>query len=208
MALFHTIRLVSFATILFFSLIVLGIAGHWTSLLQGTLSTFTNFSAFALAVSVITWAFIAPLLLIGMLRKGSLLSWVGVEAGIVGLHWVLWLSSAAYSSSVSQIAIVNCDYTLLSPEAESLCRQNQALQAFSWLNWIILTIYLVLLLVFAIKAQHNGHSVWTADVNDMDSFKAGGSTNTSTKHEPAYQQNNQYNPSMQQNSLHPNSAQV
>lgn len=74
---------------------------------------------------------------------------------------------------------------------------------------ISVSIYLATLLVFSIKAQNKGHSVWTADVNDMESFGAGGPTNNmGAKHEPAYQQNNQYNPSMQQNSMHPNSAQV
>lgn len=210
MALFNTIRVVSFIAVLLFALIVLGISGHWVSLLQGLISSYSNPSAFALAVSVITWAFLGPLPLISLLRKGSVLSWVVVELAIVGLLWVLWLAAAAYISSITQGASLNCDYVFLTPEAESICRQYQALQAFCWLNWIILFIYLVLLLVLTIKAQGRGHSVWTSDVTDLHSFAAGGgSTNNlaPAKHNAAYQQNSQYTPSMQQSSVHPNSAQ-
>jgi len=217
MALFNTIRVVSFIAILLFALIVLGISGHWVSLLQGFVSSYSNPAAFALAVSVITWAFLGPLPLISMLRKGSILSWVVVELAIVGLLWVLWLAAAAYVTSMTAGASLNCDYAFLTPEAESICRQYQALQAFSWLNWLILFMYLVLLLVFAIKAQGKGHSVWTSDVTDLQSFSAGGGSTSNlapATNNAAYQQNNatnqqnsQYTPSMQQSSIHPNSAQ-
>ncbi|KAG9102688.1 hypothetical protein FRC06_001435 [Ceratobasidium sp. 370] len=191
MALFNTLRTVAFLTVLGFSLIVLGISGHWQSMLQGYYSVFTNFSAFALAVSVMTWAFLLPVYLIGILRKGSLLSWVVVELGVCGLLWVLWLASASYTSSMTAGATLNCDYALLSPEAESICRQFQALQAFSWLNWLIIFAYVVMLLVFAVRAQGQGHSVWTSDVNDLASMSPG-SAPANNMPQPAMQQNNGY----------------
>ncbi|KAG8707485.1 hypothetical protein FRC08_000472 [Ceratobasidium sp. 394] len=196
MALFHTLRTVTFATVLGFSLIVLGISGHWQSLLQGYYSVFAGFSAFALAVSVMTWAFLLPIYLVGMLRKGSLLSWVVVELGVCGLLWVLWLASASYTSSMTGGATLNCDYALLSPEVESICRQFQALQAFSWLNWLIIFAYVVMLLVFAIRAQGQGHSVWTSDVTDLPNLKSGSGPSNNTVPQPA----------MQQNAYHPNGA--
>jgi len=178
MALFNTIRTASFATLLLFTLIVLGISAHWVSVLQGFYSAAYTASGFALAVSVITLAFILPMLLISILRKGSLLSWVVVELGVCGVLWVLWLASAAYTTSMTGGATLNCDYALLSAEVQSICHQYQALQAFSWLNWLILFAYIVLLLVFAIKAQGHGHSVWTSDVIDVHSLAAGAGNNS------------------------------
>ncbi|KAG9123138.1 hypothetical protein FRC07_000192 [Ceratobasidium sp. 392] len=193
MALFDTVRLVTVIAVHAFALIVLGISGHWLSLLQGYYTIYSNFSAFALAVSVITWAFFLPIYLIGLLRKGSFLSWVVVELGVCGLLWVLWLASASYTSSMTGGTALNCDYALLTPEAESICRQYQALQAFSWLNWLILTGYVVLLLVFAFRAQGQGHSVWTSDVNDLSSFSSTEGAKPGSNHAPAMQQNNVYN---------------
>ncbi|KAG8776155.1 hypothetical protein FRC12_001069 [Ceratobasidium sp. 428] len=193
MALFDTVRSVSFIAVLAFALIILGISGHWLSLIQGYYSIYTNFSAFALAVSVITWAFLLPIYLIGILRKGSILSWVVVEVGTCGLLWVLWLASASYTSSITGGNALNCDYRFLTPEAESICRQYQALQAFSWLNWLILFAYLVLLLVFAFRAQGQGHSVWTSDVTDLSSYSAAGGPQHGSNNgmpAPAMQQNN------------------
>ncbi|QRV72676.1 membrane-associating domain protein [Ceratobasidium sp. AG-Ba] len=196
MALFNLLRTISFSTLLAFSLIVLGIAGHFLSLLQGLYySSLNTSSGFSVAVSVITWAFILPIFLIGILRRGSFLSWVSVELGVCGLLWVLWLAAASYTTSLIQGLTLNCDSVFLTPAEEGICREYQALQAFSWLNWLILLAYNVILLVFAIKANGQGQSVWTSDINDLGS-PAG---DTAPPMKPEFSNNATPQPSMQQN---------
>lgn len=184
MALFDTVRTASFATVLAFALIVLGISGYWVSLLGGY-GTFVNFS---LAVAVLTWAFVFPILLVSKLRRGSFLSWVAVELGVVGFMWIMWLATASYITSMTAGYALNCDSRFLSTVEESICRQYQALQAFSWLNWLIIFAYLVMLIVFIVKAVSTGRSVWTAEIADLSSFSAEGgapSTNPNTMYPPS-----------------------
>ncbi|CAE6458419.1 unnamed protein product [Rhizoctonia solani] len=207
MPLFDTLRLASYATILAFSLIVLGISGHWVSLLQGV-GSFAPSASFSVAVSVITWAFMFPLLLVSALRRGSFLSWVAIELGICGFLWVLWLASAAYITSLTAGITLNCDFAAYS-ELESVCRQYQAIQAFSWLNWLILFAYIVLVLIFAVKAMNKGQSVWTMEITDLGSTGSSPGTDgstiaasnyTSKTPQPSHYQQPQYNQSPQQHS--------
>ncbi|KAH7343902.1 hypothetical protein B0J17DRAFT_644406 [Rhizoctonia solani] len=213
MALFDTLRLASFATVLLFSLIVLGISGHWVSQFQGVATIFATSSSLSLAVSVITWAFMLPVLLLSILRRGSFLSWVAIELGICAFLWVLWLASASYTTSITAGLALSCD---LEPTIgwENLCRQYQAIQAFSWLNWLILFAYVVLVVVFAVKAMNKGQSVWTMEITDLSTANSGSATDGSTiaasnyttkPPQPNHYQQPQYNQPMQQ---YPQGAQV
>ncbi|CAE6423910.1 unnamed protein product [Rhizoctonia solani] len=206
MALFDTLRLASFATVLAFSLIILGISGYWVSQLEGYATSLATFSSFSLAVSVITWAFMFPVLIVSTIRRGSFLSWVAVELAICGLLWVLWLASASYTTSMSAGVTLNCDLAY-STEFESVCRQYQTIQAFSWLNWLILFAYLVLAAIFAVKAMNKGQSVWTMEITDLSTAGSGsgndGSTIAASNYagktpQPNHYQQQQYNQPMQQ----------
>ncbi|KAF8759795.1 hypothetical protein RHS01_01969 [Rhizoctonia solani] len=199
MPLFDTVRLASYATVLVFSLIVLGISGYWVSLLQGTGTGLGTPASFSLAVSVITWAFMFPALLVSIFRRGSFLSWVAIELGICGVLWVLWLASAAYTTSLSAGIALNCDLAS-DIGAESSCRQYQAIQAFSWLNWVILFAYIVLVIALAIKAMNKGQSVWTMEISDLSAAVSGGDSNSATSNhvgkvvqdQPSHYQQPQY----------------
>ncbi|KAG8762806.1 hypothetical protein FRC11_007680 [Ceratobasidium sp. 423] len=204
MALFDTLRLASFATVLAFSLIVLGISGYWVSQLEGVATSLATSSSFSLAVAVITWAFMFPVLLVSTMRRGSFLSWVAIELGICGLLWVLWLASASYTTSMSAGVTLNCDLAF-SVEFESVCRQYQAIQAFSWLNWLILFAYIVLVVILAVKAMNRGQSVWTMEITDLSTAGSGsgndGSTIAASNYTgktPQPNQQQQYNQPMQQ----------
>ncbi|KAB5595523.1 hypothetical protein CTheo_984 [Ceratobasidium theobromae] len=177
MALFHTLRLAAFGTVLAFALIVLGISAYWVSMLQGYATMLSTSSSFGLAVGLMTFIFLLPILIVGMTRKGSFLSWVSVELGVMGLMWVLWLASASYTTSMTAGYTLNCDLAL-DTTAEGVCRQFQAIQAFSWLNWLIIFAYIVLLVVFIVKASNEGRSVWTADVADLGTSTAGDNATT------------------------------
>ncbi|KAF8680997.1 hypothetical protein RHS04_03473 [Rhizoctonia solani] len=153
MALFDTLRLVSYATVLVFSIIVLGMSGHFVTLLQlGFFIEYVSASLCSLAVSVITWGTMLPILLVSAFRRGSFLSWVAVELGTCGLLWVLWLVD---------LAVIR------------VCRQHWAVQAFSWLNWVILSAYITWVVVLAVKAKSKGQSVWTMEIRDLSTAASG-----------------------------------
>ncbi|KAF8760224.1 hypothetical protein RHS01_01971 [Rhizoctonia solani] len=176
MPLFDTVRLASYGTVLVFSLIMLGISG---SVFGSSPGIDVILALILLAASSITWVFMFPALLVSIFRRGSFLSWVAIELGICGFLWVLWLASAAYTTSLSAGIALNCDLAS-DTGAESSCRQYQAVQAFSWLNWVILFAYIVLVIALAIKATNKGQSVWTMEIRDLSTAASGPTADEAT----------------------------
>jgi hypothetical protein len=164
------IRLASFGFVIVCSLIVLGLTANFVSLSKGSA---TSSSGLGLATSVITLVTIGPAIVLGLIRQGAFNTMVAVELGEVGLLWVLWLATAANVSN--NVSSVDCNLlSLFGSELVSLCRQGQAFQAFSWLAWITLTIYLGILLTFSIIANSRGNTnVWSSSVVDTDFLAPG-----------------------------------
>jgi len=180
MSIWGILRLSTFAIVLFCSLIALALAGHFTSVTNRIYpGLFFQWAALAIAVAVLTWISLLPMLLIDLNRRGSFMSWISVELGVVGVLMILWLSTAAY---VSSFGTLNCDSVLLEDydDAESICRQYQALQAFSWLCWLALLGYFTTILVLALIANGRGnHGIWKSAVSESD-FSASSSTRDGT----------------------------
>ncbi|CAG7848486.1 SubName: Full=Uncharacterized protein {ECO:0000313/EMBL:CCA66612.1} [Serendipita indica DSM 11827] len=163
MHLFAMLRLILLGTTLLFSLITLGLAAN----LVDKLGDQWSFPGFAVAVSVLTILAVVPMIVIDLLRRGALMSWVVVELPIMGILWVLWLSSAALSTSVG-LFLGDCSSFSFDSALESLCRQYSALQAFSWLNWLLVKTYVIVTLALAILALMKGHKrVWFSPVSDL-----------------------------------------
>ena len=57
----------------------------------------------------------------------------------------------------------------MSGAVASYCSQYQALQAFSWLNWLIFFFYWIALLVFALIAQSRGKNAWMQPTTELAS---------------------------------------
>ncbi|KDQ08826.1 hypothetical protein BOTBODRAFT_555195 [Botryobasidium botryosum FD-172 SS1] len=176
MSLFHTIRLVIFAISLVFALILLGLNGHYLSvvnqLTNGTI--WLIFNALGVAVSVITLITILPILIIDRARKGAFTSLVWFELVWTGILWVLWIAAAAESagsipftsSCVAPRGFVGAAFY------ESACHQYQAIQAFSWLAWLLMFGYFITLLTLAViqHASKGNTRIWFSSVPDSDFF--------------------------------------
>jgi len=165
--------MIAFGVVLVFSVIALGLNAYWLSLgMYNYTSLFSytprqDFNAMGVAVSVISMVTIVPMLVVSLLRKGAITSWVAVELGWVGFLWVLWIASAGLSTS-SYIYRGDCsawsgyyDYYFEiyypTPELEGFCRQYGAMQAFAWLNFLILFGYFILLLALSILSYTKGN---------------------------------------------------
>jgi len=173
---FNTIRLVIFAIILVFALILLGLNGHFlevvNELTDGT--TWLIFNAIGVAVSVLTLVMMLPVLIIDRVRKGAFTSLVWFELVWTGALWVLWLAAAGDSAGRILFA-TNC----IAPRGfidadlyQSACQQYQAIQAFSWLTWLLMFGYFVTLLTLA-SIQHASKGnprIWFSSVPDSDLF--------------------------------------
>jgi hypothetical protein len=167
----NVLRLAALGTICFFSLIVLGVGAHLIFLSE-QVGFYYTFTAFAVAIAALTLIMLPPLLIIGLVRRGALLNYVVVEVAVLGLFWVLWLATAAYSANALTLLPIDCNFNFEANGFIASCHEPQALHAFSWLNWLILTVYWPFLLITAIVQQNRGNPVWTKSVREVNMFAA------------------------------------
>jgi len=116
---------------------------------------------------------VAIMLVVDMLRQGSIFSYIVVEIVWLSVLWVLWLSSGSYAAwTDGQITATfpgesGCDFGLfVDPRATQGCHEIKGIMAFSFLTWILLMSYTVTLLVLAMRSQERGNSAWTTGVRD------------------------------------------
>ncbi|KAJ6510230.1 hypothetical protein C8R47DRAFT_788235 [Mycena vitilis] len=96
-----------------------------------------------------------------------------VELSWLSILWVLWLATGADSAQAGQLTFISgCGY--FDSVVEGACRQTAAIQAFSFLNWIILMFYTILILVLSIIAASRKHAVWKSSVAEAPFFQGGG----------------------------------
>jgi len=166
-----TVRVVTFATTIAFSVIVMCLSADLISLTEPV--TYFPFAALALSTSLFTILTVIPMYVIDMFRQGSLFSYIVVEIGWLSVLWVLWLSSGSYAAwTDNQLSILDpsessCSFGLFGdPGIYQACHEIKAIMAFSFLLWILLMAYTVLLLVLSMRAHQQGRPAWTAGVRD------------------------------------------
>ncbi|TDL29603.1 hypothetical protein BD410DRAFT_31663 [Rickenella mellea] len=170
MTFLNTLRLLTFGTSLGFSVIILGLCANILSLTLNLNNRYFVFSAFGLAIGILTVLFLLPMLVIDLTRKGPMTSWIVVELPVLSVLWVLWLAVAADAVSdvvASDLFSGSCDY--LNSKVNTVCNSYKAIEAFGFLTWLILMAYTIVLLVFACISQSRGNkAVWTSSVRDTD----------------------------------------
>jgi len=164
-------RLVTFSTTLVFSLIVMSLSADFVSVVT-VQNTYSRFSGFALATSLLTLLTVGPMFFVDWYRRGSFFSYIIVEVSWLSILWVFWLTSGSYSAWTNHevYPVGSCDFGPFDDTDSRLCSEIRAIMAFSFLLWILLMFYTVLLLVLALRAQNQGHNVWTTGVRDGTLF--------------------------------------
>jgi len=188
-SLIYLVRLGLLSTVLLFSVIVFGISANLIHLdnefFDGFIAT-PAFTGFALFVSIVTFITVIPLLVFDILKKGTALSLVFVELIWTALLGIFWLASAADTTTWGWFW-GSCDFagdddiavgdvgdgtgTLETVNFSSICHQYQALQAFSWLNWLILWGWLGVVFVLSIISLSRGNKrVFLSPTTETDYF--------------------------------------
>jgi len=75
----------------------------------------------------------------------------GIAAHVIFLFlsWVFWLSGAA-AITASLGGGLDCNFHFI------FCGQLNALEAFAWLEWVVLTVGFIYILVIAVRAKQRG----------------------------------------------------
>ncbi|KAF5337158.1 hypothetical protein D9611_002893 [Ephemerocybe angulata] len=149
-------RTIIFGIVAFFSIIVLGISAHLVSL-PGPSPDYVNL---ALATSILTLIALPIIFIIPLKRRGAAPSFVAVEVVTLWLLWILWLATGATIANWLP-GLVFCN--------GGVCSELRAIEAFAFLNWLMLMFYSFVLLTLAVTAHHRGRTgVWKSSVPDFD----------------------------------------
>jgi len=174
----HICRFVVFGVVLLFSLVELGLCANEIRITENgvfidngfeilMLSPFYfTFAAFGLATSVLTIAFMVPIIIVDLLRKGAFTSMIIVELVWTAVLWLLWLASAAESTAVGIFHVCNFEDGHLT----TLCHQYPAIQGLAYFNWILLFGWWLTLLFLAIMMKRStpDKTVWRKSIADAD----------------------------------------
>ncbi|KZV75117.1 hypothetical protein PENSPDRAFT_547321, partial [Peniophora sp. CONT] len=142
-------RLVTFGCTLAFSVIVLGLSADALSITTTYEASYFIWDALAVAVSVITICSIVAMLVIDFLRRGAFTSLVIVEIGWLSVLWILWLATGAYAADINQFVFGTSSCSDYNTITSRFCSEWAAVEAFSFLTWILLLAYTITLVFFA-----------------------------------------------------------
>jgi hypothetical protein len=177
----HTTRLVVFGVVSVLALIVMALSAHWISVTESNFNSYYRYAALALATALMTFS-VPAMLAIDYLRRGALTSLIIFELSWLGFLWIMWLATGSYAADVFGSA--SCDINFLPDWWSTGCHETQAIIAFSFLNWIALSGYLVSLLIVSVLAANRGAPVWMTTVKDANfapvnmNFNASGAMGT------------------------------
>lgn len=166
--LFMIVRLGLFALVFAGAGVVLGISAHLTVHLLST--GIHDFLLFSLVVSGLT---IVVFILLALRSQPR------IDAAVLFVLIALWLTMGAYSQDVlgqqscyalkGQTIPAKNDTTF---SAENYCRQMKTILAFSWANFVFLTLTLVGLLTVVLKLYARGdRDIWKDSMSDVELFE-------------------------------------
>ncbi|KIJ66360.1 hypothetical protein HYDPIDRAFT_109368 [Hydnomerulius pinastri MD-312] len=153
-----------------FSIIALGLSAHLISLTETYFDLYFVFSALGVAAGVLSFLTLPVMLFVDFVRHGAFTSMIVVELVWLFILWVLWIATAGEAVTAFNFYFpYGCVYNNL-PTTNQACHEIQAVEAFAFLNFILLMVYNIFLLVVAIIAANNGNGVWLSSVKESTFF--------------------------------------
>ncbi|KAG1779638.1 hypothetical protein EV702DRAFT_1213152 [Suillus placidus] len=149
---------------LILAIVVLGISGH---LLAIRPTDYWRFAALAVAVSSVTILTFPVILIVN--------SFTGVDSNItqerimgeaawLTIMWILWLSTGANATRAARVHFLPGACSLLSGYPNQICNEFKVVEAFAYINFIILLCYMVGLVVYEFMRDESQGNVETRQV--------------------------------------------
>ncbi|KAI0709422.1 hypothetical protein C8Q76DRAFT_814101 [Earliella scabrosa] len=140
----------------------------WNLVLAQSIGLFPQIDAFLIASSAFGILYIFPVMCIDLLRKNALLGRVWFEASWVGLFWVLNLAGASAVTATLPDMMCNFGAAFFIPGS---CSTTRVLQAFTWINTVVLLAYFSLVMVSAILHMKDDSQIWGANTRTYPWFQ-------------------------------------
>ncbi|KAJ7473811.1 hypothetical protein B0H11DRAFT_1336701 [Mycena galericulata] len=165
MSVISHIRVVVLSLVFGFSLIALGAAAAAISSPIQWLPVYSQAAGLAIGTATVTLITLATMIIVEFVRPGVVFtSMIVVEVAWFSFLWILWLATGGMSvQAAQQVFNPGCGY--MDSVVDGNCRETAAIQALSFLNWLILMGYTILILILAIIASNRKNSVWKCSVS-------------------------------------------
>jgi hypothetical protein len=152
------VRNIVLGTTSFFALIVLGLGGYTFTQTANSLGIDYAYSALGVSTSVLHLVSVSAVLIIGSIRDGAFTSRVSYQVGWLSYLSIMWLATGAQAAATLNL-FFSC--------SPAFCGATQGIVALGFINWAILSGYVLTLTTAAIRAGQAGKTVWTIDVKDL-----------------------------------------
>ncbi|KAF9256089.1 hypothetical protein L218DRAFT_1007833 [Marasmius fiardii PR-910] len=153
---------------IFFGVVTLALSAHMYSATQ--LLIVYDFEQLSIAVAVLTILSAPAFLVIGLLRKGSILTMNVVEIPVLGFLSILWLANAALYAEWDTIFSATCSARILAAGDRTFCGEFHAVEALSFITWIALLGYVGTTIILCIIGKNRGNDVWMIGAQEADYF--------------------------------------
>ncbi|KAJ7607589.1 hypothetical protein FB45DRAFT_936599 [Roridomyces roridus] len=174
MALISIIRFVALCVVSLFALIELAVGAAALSTPINWLTEYKSAAGLAVAIGVLTVLSVPAMVVLEYLRPGAFFtSSILVELSWLSILWVLWLAVGGQAvTAANKVFVPGCGY--IDNTIDANCREISAIEAFGFINWIILLAYTVLILILSVVALNRGHQgVWNSSVAEAPFFSPG-----------------------------------
>ncbi|KAJ2912431.1 hypothetical protein MD484_g7980, partial [Candolleomyces efflorescens] len=139
-------RTVVFGIVGLFTIINFGLSIHIVHV--ASRGVVPDWAGLGLATSILTLVALPILFIVPIKRHGALPAFVAVELAVLWLLWILWLATGATIAGLPGLNFCN----------GGLCSEARALEAFSFLNWLLLMFYSFTLLTLSVIAHQRGRT--------------------------------------------------
>ncbi|KAJ7254554.1 hypothetical protein C8J57DRAFT_1347212 [Mycena rebaudengoi] len=183
------VRLIALTVVSVFSLITLGLAGSLITTTMKFFNTYFPYAALGVAVAVLTLLSVPTMLVLEIVRPGSPSSWIITELSILPFLSILWLATGANTAEMSPgflfLYLDGCASgaflgTTFGADTGA-CQKTSAIEAFAFLNWIILMGYSGMVLVLALIASNRKQpAVWKSSVAELPMGAPGGASHSAS----------------------------
>ncbi|KAL0568006.1 hypothetical protein V5O48_013990 [Marasmius crinis-equi] len=179
-AILNYVRMGVMGAVTLFSFINLAIAAHTISITGGSRFGVKDYQGLSIAAAVLTIVSLPVFLVVGFLRSKSFLTMNVVEIPVCGFLAILWMANGIVMSEWATLfgySAVGCGWPGWTSGESSFCSEFTAVEAFSFLNWIILFGYVAFVIILCLIGKSRGNSVWLVGANDAEYFAHNKPTN-------------------------------
>jgi len=150
------------------ALIVMGLSAHLTSFTVSFEGEAIIFALLAVTTAGLAILTLPVMLVVDFLCKRTFTSMVLVELIWFSILWMLWLSVGIDGGESINISFPGGCEGFVNNALTIACHDSVGIEALSFLNFVLLLAYSMMLLVFATINRNRGHSVWTSSIKQIN----------------------------------------